>query len=62
MTAIKFPEGMKAGDLLPLLAKRDIVVAGGLHKDIKDTYFRVGLMGRECEKTRLRKRERAIWG
>jgi alanine-glyoxylate transaminase/serine-glyoxylate transaminase/serine-pyruvate transaminase len=25
--------------------RRDIVVAGGLHKDVKDTYFRVGHMG-----------------
>lgn len=45
MTAAKFPPGIKAADLIPRLLARDIVVAGGLHKDIKDTYFRVGHMG-----------------
>ncbi|KAL0953472.1 hypothetical protein HGRIS_004704 [Hohenbuehelia grisea] len=45
MTALYFPEGVKAADLLPRLARRGIVAAGGLHKDIKDTYFRVGHMG-----------------
>lgn len=45
MSAIKFPEGLKAPDLLPRLLQRDVVVAAGLHKDVKDTYFRVGHMG-----------------
>jgi len=45
MTAIYFPEGLSAPDVLPLLVKKDIVVAGGLHKDIKDKYFRIGHMG-----------------
>lgn len=35
MTALYFPDGLVASDLLPRLAKRDIVVAGGLHKDYK---------------------------
>lgn len=35
MTALYFPEGIVASDILPRLAKRDIVVAGGLHKDYK---------------------------
>lgn len=30
-----YPEGVTASDLLPRLAKRGVVVAGGLHKDIK---------------------------
>jgi alanine-glyoxylate transaminase/serine-glyoxylate transaminase/serine-pyruvate transaminase len=30
---------------LPRLVKRDVIVAGGLHKDIKDKYFRIGHMG-----------------
>jgi alanine-glyoxylate transaminase / serine-glyoxylate transaminase / serine-pyruvate transaminase len=30
---------------LPRLLKRDVVVAGGLHKEIKDRYFRIGHMG-----------------
>ncbi|OJT02875.1 Alanine--glyoxylate aminotransferase 1 [Trametes pubescens] len=45
MTALYFPDGLVASDLLPRLAKRDIVVAGGLHKDYKEKYFRIGHMG-----------------
>ncbi|KAJ9092558.1 hypothetical protein QFC21_006789 [Naganishia friedmannii] len=45
MTAVYFPEGFKAPDILPKLLAKDIVVAAGLHKDIKDKYFRVGHMG-----------------
>lgn len=40
MTALYFPDGLVASDLLPRLAKRDIVVAGGLHKDYKGVCFR----------------------
>ncbi|KAM5530216.1 hypothetical protein V8D89_016104 [Ganoderma adspersum] len=45
MTALWFPEGLGASDLLPPLAKRNVVVAGGLHKDHKLKYFRIGHMG-----------------
>ncbi|KAJ9108213.1 hypothetical protein QFC19_002460 [Naganishia cerealis] len=45
MTAVYFPDGFKASDILPKLLAKDIVVAAGLHKDIKDKYFRVGHMG-----------------
>ncbi|KAJ9112227.1 hypothetical protein QFC22_006311 [Naganishia vaughanmartiniae] len=45
MTAVYFPDGFKAPDILPKLLAKDIVVAAGLHKDIKDKYFRVGHMG-----------------
>ncbi|KAI9066967.1 PLP-dependent transferase [Trametes sanguinea] len=45
MTALWFPEGLKAADLLPRLAGRDVVVAAGLHKDNKEKYFRIGHMG-----------------
>jgi len=45
MTAIYYPEGLSAGDILPRLANKDIVVAGGLHTQIKDKYFRIGHMG-----------------
>ncbi|KAG8958126.1 hypothetical protein FRC03_009442 [Tulasnella sp. 419] len=45
MTAVYFPEGLGAADVLPKLAKDNIVIAGGLHKDIKDKYFRIGHMG-----------------
>ena len=44
MTALWFPEGLGASDLLPRLVKRNVVVAGGLHKDYK----------RECRNGRWR--------
>ncbi|CUA78178.1 hypothetical protein RSOLAG22IIIB_02796 [Rhizoctonia solani] len=45
MTAVYFPEGIVASDIIPRMLKQDIVVAAGLHKDIKDKYFRIGHMG-----------------
>lgn len=45
MSAVKYPEGFAATDILPKLAERDIVVAGGLHKAMATQYFRVGHMG-----------------
>jgi alanine-glyoxylate transaminase/serine-glyoxylate transaminase/serine-pyruvate transaminase len=45
MTAIYFPDGLSAPDIIPRLLERGIVIAGGLHKDIKDKYFRIGHMG-----------------
>ncbi|KAI0658012.1 PLP-dependent transferase [Cubamyces menziesii] len=45
MTALYFPDGLVASDLLPRLGKRDVIVAGGLHKDHKEKYFRIGHMG-----------------
>ena len=45
MTAIYFPDGLSAPDVIPRLLEHKVVVAGGLHKDIKDKYFRIGHMG-----------------
>ncbi|KAF8603763.1 PLP-dependent transferase [Ceratobasidium sp. AG-I] len=45
MTAVYFPEGIAAGDIIPRMLKQDVVIAAGLHKDIKDKYFRIGHMG-----------------
>ncbi|KAL6304498.1 PLP-dependent transferase [Sparassis latifolia] len=45
MTAIYFPDGFTASDIIPRMAQRDVVVAGGVHKDYKDKYFRIGHMG-----------------
>jgi len=45
MTAIYFPDGLTASDITPRLFELGIVVAGGLHKEIKDKYFRIGHMG-----------------
>ncbi|RXK39905.1 alanine-glyoxylate transaminase/serine-glyoxylate transaminase/serine-pyruvate transaminase [Tremella mesenterica] len=45
MTAIKFPPGLKAPDVLPHLAEKGVVVAAGLHKAMAGEYFRIGHMG-----------------
>ncbi|KIJ62042.1 hypothetical protein HYDPIDRAFT_176791 [Hydnomerulius pinastri MD-312] len=45
MTALYFPDGFGASDIVPRLLKKDVVVAGGLHADIKAKYFRIGHMG-----------------
>ncbi|CAF1356884.1 unnamed protein product [Adineta steineri] len=45
MTAIYFPDGVSAPDVIPKLFEHGIIVAGGLHKEIKDKYFRIGHMG-----------------
>lgn len=45
LSAIKFPEGVTKASLLPKISKRGVILAGGLHKKIKMTYFRVGHMG-----------------
>ncbi|KAJ7460596.1 pyridoxal phosphate-dependent transferase [Mycena latifolia] len=45
MTALYFPDGMTAADVLPKLGAKGIIAAGGLHAAIKDKYFRVGHMG-----------------
>lgn len=38
MSAVYFPEGVTAADVIPELGKQGIIVAGGLHKDIKGLY------------------------
>jgi len=45
MTAVYLPEGMAPTQLLPLIARRGVMVAGGLHADIAPRYFRIGHMG-----------------
>ncbi|EIN06153.1 PLP-dependent transferase [Punctularia strigosozonata HHB-11173 SS5] len=45
MTALYFPEGLSAADVIPRLGARGVIVAAGLHKEIKDKYFRIGHMG-----------------
>lgn len=45
MTAFYLPETMTPGDVLPKLAKKGVVFAAGLHREIKDRYIRVGHMG-----------------
>lgn len=45
MTAIYLPENVKAAEILPALAKRNVVFAGGIHKEIAPKYIRFGHMG-----------------
>ena len=45
MTAIYLPEGVKGTDLLPILGKKGVVFAGGIHKEIATKYIRFGHMG-----------------
>lgn len=45
MTAIYLPEGVKAPELLPALAKKGVIFAGGIHKEIAPKYIRFGHMG-----------------
>lgn len=45
MTAIYLPETVKAAELLPALAKRNVIFAGGIHKAIAPKYIRFGHMG-----------------
>jgi alanine-glyoxylate transaminase / serine-glyoxylate transaminase / serine-pyruvate transaminase len=45
LTAPLYPNGITAPDLLPKIKAAGAVLAGGLHKDIKATYFRIGHMG-----------------
>jgi alanine-glyoxylate transaminase/serine-glyoxylate transaminase/serine-pyruvate transaminase len=45
MTAIYLPETVKVTDILPKLAAKGVVFAGGLHKAIAPKYIRFGHMG-----------------
>ncbi|ROT39358.1 alanine-glyoxylate aminotransferase [Sodiomyces alkalinus F11] len=45
MTAIYLPEGIKVTDILPVLGKKGVVFAGGIHKEIATKYIRFGHMG-----------------
>ena len=45
MTAVYLPAGVRAQDLLPKVLEKGVVIAGGLHREIKDRYVRVGHMG-----------------
>jgi alanine-glyoxylate transaminase/serine-glyoxylate transaminase/serine-pyruvate transaminase len=67
LSAIYFPTdaGVDASKILPSMVASGIVAAGGLHKDIKATYFRVGhmshsVMSRTAEKDDVRKVVAAI--
>ena len=45
MTAPRYPQGVTGADLLPRVKAAGAILAGGLHPDIKNEYFRIGHMG-----------------
>jgi len=48
MTALYFPPNITAGDLIPRLLKKGVIIAGGLHVDIKGQHHpRIIFLGTE---------------
>jgi alanine-glyoxylate transaminase/serine-glyoxylate transaminase/serine-pyruvate transaminase len=45
LTAPRYPAGVTGADLLPRIKEMGVVLAGGLHPQIKSEYFRIGHMG-----------------
>jgi alanine-glyoxylate transaminase / serine-glyoxylate transaminase / serine-pyruvate transaminase len=45
LTAPRYPQGIQGPEFLALVAKAGVVLAGGLHPEIKTEYFRIGHMG-----------------
>ncbi|TYZ64255.1 hypothetical protein PybrP1_001800 [[Pythium] brassicae (nom. inval.)] len=45
LTCVRYPAGVGAADFLPKVLQRGVSLAGGLHKQIKTEYFRIGHMG-----------------
>ena len=60
MTAIWLPEGLTPPDILPILMKKGVVFAGGLHKDIASKYIRFGHMGVSVMDPQRREIDRAL--
>jgi alanine-glyoxylate transaminase/serine-glyoxylate transaminase/serine-pyruvate transaminase len=60
LSALLYPPGVDAA-MLASVRERGVILAGGLHPDLKTTYFRVGHMGRVVrEPARLQTTVRAI--
>ena len=45
LTACYYPDGVSGPALLAAIGRAGVTVAGGLHSEIKDRYFRIGHMG-----------------
>jgi len=45
LTAIYYPKGIDGPALLSKIAENNVIIAGGLLSEIKNTYFRIGHMG-----------------
>ena len=47
LTAPCYPRGVTGSEFLPKVKTAGVILAGGLHPDIKERYFRIGHMGAE---------------
>ena len=45
MTAPRYPQGVSGADFLAQVKQAGVILAGGLHPQIKSEYFRIGHMG-----------------
>jgi alanine-glyoxylate transaminase/serine-glyoxylate transaminase/serine-pyruvate transaminase len=45
LSAIRYPEGVTGSELLTAIKSKGVIIAGGLHKQCKAEYFRIGHMG-----------------
>ena len=45
LSAPKYPGGITGAELLPEINRAGAILAGGLHPEMKNSYFRVGHMG-----------------
>ncbi|MFC2108527.1 pyridoxal-phosphate-dependent aminotransferase family protein [Candidatus Bipolaricaulota bacterium] len=45
LSAPRYPEGITGSDFLPAVRRAGVILAGGLHPDIRAQYFRIGHMG-----------------
>jgi len=50
LSAIRFPPKVEGPPFLAALKKHGVIAAGGLHKEIKTQYFRIGHMGVSIQK------------
>lgn len=60
LSAVYWPKGLDGAAFLGLLAKKGFTVAGGIHKAIVGTYFRVGHMGYSLTQDHVQKLSAAI--
>jgi len=49
LTAPYYPRGVTGLEFLPKVKDAGVILAGGLHPDIKERYFRIGHMGAELD-------------
>lgn len=60
LSAVYWPKGTDGAKFLSSLASKGFVVAGGIHKEIVGTYFRVGHMGYSLSQDHIQRLAEAI--